>query len=85
MEIVATFIMSIIYPAESSARYLLLIIKGCNVSLGEKDGRTDDDRGCDEVSSHNLQKFCGNCLSSFVSHPPAPVTSMSSRKILFVY
>ena len=85
MEIVATFIMSIIYPAESSARYLMLIIKGCNDSLGEKDGRTDDGRVRDEVSRHNLRKFRGNCLSSFVSHPPAPVTSMSSWKILFVY
>ena len=58
--------MSIIYPAESSAGYLFLIIKGCNDFLGEKDGRTDDDRGRDEVSRHNLHKFRGNCLSSFV-------------------
>ena len=77
--------MSSIYPAESSARYLMLIIKGCNDSLGEKDERTDDGRVRDEVSRHNLHKFCGNCLNSFVSHPPAPVTSMSSWKILFVY
>ena len=88
MEIVATFIMNNIYPAESSARYLLLIIKGCNDSFREKDGRTYVGRGCDEVSRHVVTIYTslrGNCLSSFVSHPPAPVTSMSSWKILFVY
>ena len=51
--------------------YHIRIIKGCNDFLREKDGGTDDGRGCDEVSSHNLHKFCGNCLSSlFPTHRP---------------